>query len=64
MMMVPILCSILSINHAPDLVLGTEDTRIKKKKKKMKFLFLARLYSSGKEMSIKETNLIISENCY
>lgn len=30
--MVPILCSILSINHAPDLVPGTEDTTIKKKK--------------------------------
>lgn len=31
--MVPILCSMLSINHAPGLVLGTEDTIIKKKKK-------------------------------
>ena len=32
-MMVPILCLIVSINHAPDLVPGTEDTTIKKKKK-------------------------------
>lgn len=43
MMMVPILCSILSINHAPDLVLGTEDTRIKKKKKKDEILILSKV---------------------
>lgn len=64
MMMVSILCSILSINHAPDLVLGTEDTRIFKKKKKDEILILSKVIFQWEGNEHERNNLIISENCY
>lgn len=50
------LCSILSINFAPDIVPGAEDTAIRK----MKSLLLGGLHSSGEKMDIKQTNKIMS----